>query len=101
MNFESRCDTCVADKRECLKCRENLIYKNVPTKSLYMAYIPTCPRGYHDCIRDPAYIKHTRPKWYKEHYGDLSPEEVSLKTCMVNVKEDPNEELFCYDDEDK
>lgn len=66
-------------------------------------YKPTCPRGYRDCISDPAYIKANHSEWYKEMYGDLEPEEViKLEgNCLQRVKEDPNEEYYCYDDEDK
>lgn len=66
-------------------------------------YKPTCPRGYIDCISDPAYIKANHSAWYKEMYGDLAPEEViKLEgNCLQRFKEDPDEEGYCYDDEDK
>ena len=57
-------------------------------------YIPTCPQGWDDCVCDPAYIKATYPEWYKELYGDMTPEEAAKKHC------DPTDE-YCYDDEDK
>ncbi len=99
-NFD-HCDSCVTDRSECAKCRDNPIYKDVPTCSLYQAYLPTCPRGYIDCIYDPAYIKSESPEWYKELYGDLTPEQASQKSCAEKVKEDPDEEYDCYDNEDK
>ena len=40
-----------------------------------MNYKPLCPRGYDDCVWDPAYIFFNYPDWYKKLYGDLSPEE--------------------------
>lgn len=95
------CDFCVTDRSECIKCRDNHIYKNVPTQSLYQAYIPTCPRGYKDCIYDPAYIKHHYPWWYKELYGDITPRQASEQSCTKKVREDPDEEYYCYDNEDK
>ena len=97
----SKCDRCVTDKNLCVDCSDNPIYANVPKWSHFSLYIPTCPRGYKDCVGDPAYIKTFHPKWYKKIYGDLSPQEASLKSCKLKVKEDPYEEYYCYDDEDK
>ena len=95
------CDSCVTDKSKCMKCRDNPIYKNIPTHSLYQEYIPTCPRGYVDCVCDPAYIKYNYLDWYKKLYGDLTPEQASEKFCAKKVMEDPNEKYHCYDNEDK
>ena len=61
-------------------------------------YIPVCPRGFTDCVRDPAYIKYEDPEWYKELYGDMTPEEAIHKEngcCDRGIEE------YCYDDEDK
>jgi hypothetical protein len=68
-----------------------------------MPYTPVCPRGYDDCVRDPAYIKHHYPDWYKELYHDLPPEKAIYvhNGCYDHMQEDPNEEHYCYDDEDK
>ena len=68
-----------------------------------MSYKPLCPRGYSDCIWDPAYIFYNYPDWYKELYGDLSPEEAIYEPggCYDTFIEDPNEENYCYDNEDK
>lgn len=68
-----------------------------------MPYRPVCPRGYEDCVRDPAYIKHHHPEWYKELYKDLPPEKAIYAHygCYDRMQEDPNEEYYCYDDEDK
>ena len=63
-------------------------------------YTPTCPRGYDDCVCDPAYIKAKDPNWYRELYGDV-PVSEAVKECIKRVEEDPNEEEYCYDDEDK
>ena len=101
MNKYNPCNSCVTDKSKCIMCRNNPIYDNVPTRSLYQEYIPTCPRGYIDCVYDPAYIKCYYPDWYKEQYGDLTPEQASEKSCAEKVREDPDEEYYCYDDEDK
>jgi hypothetical protein len=88
-----KCETCVTNKSECIGCRDNPIYKDVPTVSLFQEYKPTCPQGFIDCVYDPAYIKYINPNWYKELYGDLTPEEASKKHCNENDE-------YCYDDED-
>lgn len=95
------CDSCVMNRSECINCRYIPIYKNIPTDSLYQAYIPTCPRGYMNCVYDPAYIKYNCPDWYKELYGDMTPEQASEQSCAEKVREDPDEEYYCYDNEDK
>ena len=64
-------------------------------------YKPTCPRGYSDCVCDPAYINFYHPEWYKDLYGDLTPKQASKKDCLQRVKEDPDEKYLCYDNEDK
>lgn len=96
----SKCEKCFAPKESCNKCKDNPIYSNVPIVSKFMAYIPTCPRGYTDCVGDPAYIKFYHPKWYKELYGDKTPYEAA-EECRQAVIDDPDEEYYCYDDEDK
>lgn len=52
--------------------------KDTPAKD----YTPVCPRGYTDCVYDPAYIKFSSPEWYKELYGDIpfSVDDPVLKT---------------------
>lgn len=69
-------------------------FNNLKRTYLYTEYIPTCPKGYIDCISDPAYIKYHHPNWYKELYGEKTPEEVSKEECDINDE-------YCYDDEDK
>lgn len=66
----------------------------------HQGYIPTCPRGYSDCVYDPAYIKHCNSSWYKELFGTQSPYEAA-EGCRQQVIEDPDEKYYCYDDEDK
>lgn len=68
-----------------------------------MNYKPLCPRGYDDCVWDPAYIFFNYPDWYKKLYGDLSPEEaIFVKNgCHEKALLDPDEKYYCYDDEDK
>jgi hypothetical protein len=73
----------------------NPVYKDVPTHSLYQKYVPTCPRGYVDCVYDPAYIKCNHPELYKKLYGDLTPEQAFQKSCSED------EEYYCYNNEDK
>ena len=74
--------------------------ENAPIKPSELKYTPTCPRGYTDCVYDPAYIKFNHPEWYQHLYGDKTPEEASYE-CQELMKKDPNEEYHCYDDEDK
>ena len=101
--FVKHCEVCVTDKSKCDNCRDNPKYANVPKHSLFQDYIPLCPRGYVDCISDPAYIKRYHPSWYKEIYGDMTPEEALFDKggCMDRFKNDPDMEYYCYDDEDK
>lgn len=99
----NRCERCVTDKSLCVNCPDNPEYAHIKRYSLFKAYIPVCPRHYEDCVCDPAYIKFHHPKWYTELYGDITPEEaIRIKGgCLDRVAEDPFEEFFCYDDEDK
>lgn len=96
------CDRCVTDRTNCLNCMDNPIYANVPLVSLFQEYIPVCPRGYKDCVSDPAYILYHYPSWYKELYGSLAPSQVILLEggCMERYREDPEEDFYCYDDGD-
>ena len=79
------------------------LVKVAPKIDITPKYTPVCPRGYTDCVCDPAYIKHHHPEWYEELYGDKTPEEaLNVENgCMERFKDDPNEEYYCYDDEDK
>ena len=70
------------------------------TEEEAMAYKPTCPRGYTDCVYDPAYIKYHHPEWYEELYGNKTLEEATGE-CKEKVAKDPDEKYYCYDDEDK
>ena len=100
----NKCDKCVSDKSLCSHCRDNpevqKILASLPKLSFFMNYVPVCPRGYLDCVYDPAYIHFHYPDWYKELYGDKTPEEAAEK-CRQKMFEDPDEENYCYDDEDK
>ena len=100
----SYCNKCVSDKSLCSQCRDNpevqKILASLPKQSFFMNYVPVCPRGYVDCVCDPAYIKYHYPDWYKELYGDKTPEEAAEK-CRQKMLEDPDEENYCHDDEDK
>ena len=61
----NHCDKCVADKSLCSHCRDNpevqKILASLPKLSFFMNYVPVCPRGYLDCVYDPAYIHFTIP----------------------------------------
>lgn len=88
-------------------CFESMKYKleNAIKEKKYesMGYRPVCPRGYDDCVRDPAYIKHHHPEWYKELYGNHPPEAAIFARggCKERALLDPDEKYYCYDDEDK
>lgn len=90
-----------SDDDEDNTCPLQMAYNSSTHETEY--YKPVCPRGYVDCIYDPAYTKASDPEWYKEHYGDMSPSDViSLPgECLDRVKNDPEEHGYCYDDEDK
>ena len=83
--IKNRCDICVADKSRCVECRENPIYANVPTRSLFQDYVPTCPRGYSDCVNDPAYLKVHHPDCYHDTFGDITPEQACAESCAKSV----------------
>lgn len=101
------CSNCVIeDMGICEKCIENPKYKMLQNHR--QPYKPTCPRGYSGCVNNPAYIKYRHPDWYKELYGDMTPEQAakfgsaeSGQSCYDRLYEDPDEEYYCYDDEDK
>lgn len=76
-----KCDNCITDKSECIYCRDNPIYADVPKKSRYKDYIPACPRGHTDCKHDPAYIKQHEPEWYKELFGVMPIEKAVQVGC--------------------
>ena len=48
-----------------------------------MPYNPVCPRGYSDCVNDPAYILYTDPKYYKKVFGDMTPNKLFLWKMAV------------------
>ena len=104
----NKCDICVSDKSWCSKCRDNpevqKILASLPQKSYFMDYIPVCPRGFSDCVCDPAYILCYHPEWYEELYGNKTPLEAIWveNGCMEQFEKDPKmEKYYCYDDEDK
>lgn len=79
-------------------------YPNNDTRKIEIEkYKPVCPRGYEDCIWDPARIQYTNPEWYKRLYGDMTPEEAvnAPLGCRDKVNRDPDEKYYCYDDEEK
>lgn len=70
-----------------------------PNQFDWVYYKPTCKFGWDNCIHDPAYIYSTYPEWYKELYGDKSPEEAAVdeeEGCAHCTKDN-----CYYDDEDK
>lgn len=95
------CEICGTNRTLCEKCRCNPNYQNLFTYP--KEYEPVCPRGYVDCVRDPGYIKFYYPDWYQELYGDKTPKEAIHipNGCFERFLKDPNEEGYCYDDEDK
>lgn len=99
----NRCERCVTDKTECVECIENPIYENIPRGSRFKAYNPVCPRGFTDCVYDPAYIYLYHNDWYHKLYGNISPEFAIYveNGCMESFLADPEMNYYCYDDEDK
>lgn len=103
----SKCERCVVDKSFCTDCRDNpivqTVLKSLPSQSHFQYYNPVCPRGFTDCVSDPAYIKYHYPDWYKELYGDKTPEEAIYagNGCWDSFQRDPEMNYYCYDDEDK
>ena len=104
----SICDVCVTDRSLCDMCKDNPKYATVPTRSLFTSriyhikrsYTPVCPRGYLDCVCDPAYMKAYHPDSYKDLYGDIEPQEAVKFFCKKSVENDTYEELYCYESED-
>ena len=92
-----RCSKCVTDKSRCDECMENIKYRDVPRISLYAEYKAVCPFGMTDCVCDPGYIKYHYPEWYKDMYGNKTPEE----TVKSNHCSKSSNFYECYDDEDK
>ena len=96
------CDLCIREDKEivCPMCTRNP--SNV-LADFFVEYYPVCNKGYVDCIHDPAYIKHFYPDWYEDLYGNMLPEEAihAEGGCCDKVAKDPDENYYCYDDEDK
>ena len=107
MIYNNLCDICASDKSNCSECKDHpevrKIIASLPKRSYFREYNPVCPRGYTDCVCDPAYMKYHHPGWYMELYGDKTPEEAIHEEngCMDRFINDPDEEYYCYDDEDK
>ena len=84
-------EKCINKNTEKCECCE----RNAPPMiDNYQYYKPVCPQGFLNCVRDPAYIQYHYPEWYKEMYGDLTPEEAAVKYCN-------EENNICYDGKDK
>lgn len=66
-----------------------------------MPYEAVCPRGYLDCVRDPAYIKYNQPHLYSQLYGDVTPAQAVRERdgCLEQVYRDPEETHYCYEPE--
>ena len=86
------CRECITDKSLCVKCMYNPDYAYLV--NYFKPYKPTCPKGYEDCVHDPAYIYWIDRDWFRELYGNISVEEASKISCNMNAD-------YCYDDEDK
>lgn len=91
--MSSLCEKCVTDRSLCDRCRDNPKYRDYPSQTLFAEYIPVCPKGYGDCVYDPAYIKFHYPEWYKREFGVMSLEEAVMVGCSASE--------CSYDDEDK
>ena len=84
----SKCERCVSDKSWCVKCIDNPIYQTIlqalPQKSCFMSYKPVCPRGYVDCVGDPAYIKY-HYELYKNENRTTEYDPLAI-CCYVRLK---------------
>lgn len=71
----------------------------IPVPCNVNRYNPVCPIGKTDCVNDPAYAHFYHPEWYKEAYGDMTPDKVADKYCSPCV----TDRCYCndYDIEDK
>lgn len=71
----------------------------IPVPCVANRYNPVCPIGKTDCVNDPAYAHFYHPEWYKEVYGDMTPDKVADKYCSPCV----TNMCYChdYDIEDK
>ena len=98
----NKCEECINKKTGlCQVCTDN---PKAPRISYFQLYKPVCPRGFDDCVSDPAYIKYHHPEWYKELYGEKTPEEAIRDEedgCWERFVNDPEMNYYCYDDEDK
>lgn len=86
------CKECISDKSLCIKCQFNPDYEFLA--NYYKPYEPTCPKGYKDCVNDPAYIYWIDRDWYNELYENMTVKEASQLSCNIDSSN-------CYDDEDK
>lgn len=66
------------------------------TKASTSDYIPTCPRGYVDCVYDPAYIK----RYHRPDMPQVEFEQM-MDDCRLSFENDPGMKWSCYDNEDK
>lgn len=97
----NKCEVCVNKKTGL--CQVCIDHPKAARISYFQLYKPVCPRGFEDCVYDPAYIKYSHPEWYKELYGDMTPEEAlrDKSGCWERFVNDPEMNDYCYDDEDK
>ena len=99
------CEFCSSYKDDCNRIAEAISHHHIISvnircdfyeeKPLYKA---VCPRGFVDCVYDPAYIKFNYPDWYKELYDTLTPEE-AIKVengCYERSMKDPDMKYYCY-----
>ena len=113
IKFVNTCDLCIFNETKnnkdiCINCKDNPIVQKIisalPKTSFFQSYQPICPRGYSDCVHDPAYIKCFSPERYKELYGDMTPKEAikSEDGCCHNYIFSIDN-MYCnsYDTEDK
>ena len=87
------CKMCVQDRRECLSCMDNPVFRNIPTESKFVPYIPLCPIGDGSCAFDPAYIRVQNPEWYRKLFGDVEPEE-AMRECLRQTGQMPEEKVY-------
>lgn len=90
----SKCVDCKTDKKRCVYCKDNVIYRDIPRVSLYTRYKPLCPAGMLDCVDDPAYLKYYFPKEFERLYGNIKEENIVGIHCTALDDNKCN----CYND---
>lgn len=66
-----KCDKCVGDKENCVKCLYNPAYGDLTDR--FEPYKTNCPLQEYYCLCDPAYQYYKDKAQFKKDYGDIDP----------------------------